>query len=104
MGMGTSGSPQDPIFWAHHCMVDYCWAKWNIELHNDNPNDPAWINTMWNHFVDGRGNPVSITAGVTPLLPLLSYRYESRTVGDFATPLEMQIGRASCRESVSQYV
>ncbi|WP_449422154.1 tyrosinase family protein [Rhodanobacter lindaniclasticus] len=40
MDMGTGGSPLDPIFWAHHGMVDYCWAKWNIELHNDNPNDP----------------------------------------------------------------
>ncbi|MGS0999061.1 tyrosinase family protein [Rhodanobacter sp. UC4451_H18] len=89
MDMGTGGSPQDPIFWAHHCMVDYCWAKWNIELHNDNPSDPTWINTTWNHFVDGNGNPVSISAGVTPLLPLLSYRYESSRVGDFATPLDM---------------
>ena len=22
-------------------MVDYCWAKWNIELDNDNTNDPG---------------------------------------------------------------
>ncbi|MEO6798455.1 MAG: tyrosinase family protein [Rhodanobacter sp.] len=87
--MGTGGSPQDPIFWAHHCMVDYCWAKWNIELHNDNPNDPTWFNTKWDYFVDGSGNPVSVIAGITPLMPLLSYRYESSTVGNYATPLDM---------------
>lgn len=89
MDMGTGGSPQDPIFWAHHCMVDYCWAKWNIELHNDNPNDPTWINTKWDYFVDGTGNPVSVIAGITPLMPLLSYRYESSTVGKYATPMDM---------------
>src|SRR6266702_2673684 len=26
--MGTGGSALDPVFWTHHCMVDYCWAKW----------------------------------------------------------------------------
>lgn len=79
--MVTGGSPLDPIFWCHHCMVDYCWAKWNIELQNDNTNVPAWTGTSWNHFVDGEGNPVSITAGLTTILPLLSYQYESSAIG-----------------------
>jgi tyrosinase len=79
--MATGGSPLDPVFWAHHCMVDYCWAKWNIELGNDNTNDATWGNTSWNHFVDGNGNPTSVTAGLTTIMPLLSYQYESSAIG-----------------------
>jgi tyrosinase len=79
--MGGGGSARDPLFWTHHCMVDYCWAKWNIELGNDNTNDPAWTGTSWDHFVDGTGNPASVTAGLTTVMPLLSYRYESSAVG-----------------------
>jgi len=79
--MVTGGSPLDPVFWMHHCMVDYCWAKWNIELENDNPNDPAWTDTAWDHFVNGKGDPVGVTAGITTLMPLLSYRYETSAIG-----------------------
>jgi tyrosinase len=83
--MVTGGSPLDPIFWAHHCMVDYCWAKWNIELDNDNTNDTGWNQTGWSHFVDGKGNSVSnVTAGITTLMPLLSYQYESSAIGSAA--------------------
>lgn len=81
--MATGGSPLDPVFWTHHCMVDYCWAKWNIELGNDNINDSGWLNTSWSHFVDGNGDPITITAFSTILMPLLGYRYESSTVGGF---------------------
>jgi tyrosinase len=87
--MVTGGSPLDPVFWAHHCMVDYSWAKWNIELGNDNTNDSAWINTSWNHFVDGKGDPASVSAGITILMPLLSYRYESSAVGSFGGAMDM---------------
>lgn len=87
--MVTGGSPLDPIFWAHHCMVDYCWAKWNNELGNDNPSAEAWNTTSWNHFVDGDGNPVSVTAGITVLMPLLSYQYESSAIGSHAAKAEM---------------
>jgi tyrosinase len=84
MDMRSGGSPLDPIFWAHHCMVDYCWAKWNLELDNDNTNDAAWMNTSWNHFVDRQGNPVTISAGLTTIMPLLSYQYESSAIGSAA--------------------
>ena len=30
-------------------------AKWNLELGRDNPNDAAWGDTRWDHFVDGSG-------------------------------------------------
>jgi tyrosinase len=84
MDMASGGSPLDPIFWAHHCMVDYCWAKWNLELDNDNTNDAAWLNTSWDHFVDGQGDPVTVSAGLTTLMPLLSYQYESSAIGSAA--------------------
>lgn len=70
-------------------MVDYCWAKWNIELDNDNTSDSAWQNTSWNHFVDGAGNPVNISAGLTTIMPLLSYRYETSAVGKFGAGLDV---------------
>jgi tyrosinase len=78
---GTGGSASDPLFWAHHCMVDYSWYKWNIELGNSNTNDPSWVNTIDSHFVDANKNPATEEAGVTTLMPLLSYQYESSAVG-----------------------
>lgn len=71
----------DPIFFMHHCMVDFCWAKWNLELGNDNTNDASWTQTNWTHFVDADGNPASVTSGVTTVMPLLSYQYESSAIG-----------------------
>lgn len=79
--MGGGGSALDPVFWAHHCMVDYCWAKWNIELGNNNTNDAAWVNTVNSHFVDEDGNAATSTAGITTLMPLISYQYESSAIG-----------------------
>lgn len=79
---GGFGSAADPIFWAHHNMVDYCWWKWNSELGNNNTNDNAWNSTTWNHFVDGQGNAVEVTAGATTLMPLISYQFESSAIGN----------------------
>lgn len=79
---GGFGSARDPIFWAHHNMADYCWAKWNIDLENNTTNDAAWTSTSWNHFVDAQGNPVEVTAGVTTIMPLLSYQFESSAIGN----------------------
>ena len=32
--MTTSNSPRDPVFWLHHCYVDYIYARWQ-EKHGD---------------------------------------------------------------------
>lgn len=93
--LGGTGSAMDPLFWMHHCMVDYCWAKWNIELENNNTNDSGWNGTTWDHFFDGNGDPASSTAGATTLMPLLSYRYECSTVGRFGCPLDLDSLSAS---------
>lgn len=78
---GGTASALDPIFWMHHCMIDYCWYKWNVDLGNDNTNDPAWLNTDEIQFVDADANPASVTAGITTIMPLLSYQYESSAIG-----------------------
>lgn len=85
---GGFGSAGDPIFWAHHNMVDYCWWKWNGELENNNTNDSAWATTSWNHFVDAQGNPSETTAGLTTIMPLLSYQFESSAIGSNAAKVE----------------
>ena len=89
--MGTGASGLDPLFWTHHCMVDYMWAKWNIELGNDNTNDPAWANTPNQHFVDANGTVAEMTAGITTILPLLTYQYESSAIG--SSPATLTIVR-----------
>jgi tyrosinase len=70
-------------------MIDYCWAKWNLELENNNTNDTTWINHVNSHFVDTDGNPATDTAGITTLMPLLSYRYESSAIGSHAATAEI---------------
>jgi len=79
--LGQFNSPLDPLFWMHHCMVDYCWYKWNVELGRSNTSDAAWTNHSNGNFFDGAGNPATATAAVTVLMPLLAYRYESSAIG-----------------------
>jgi tyrosinase len=100
--MGTGASARDPIFWAHHCMVDYCWAKWNLELGNDNTNDPTWANTDNTHFVDANGNPTSATGAATTLMPLLSYQYESSAIG--SSPATAALRTKSAYQQLEQRV
>jgi tyrosinase len=85
--MGSYMSPLDPIFWCHHNILDYQWFNWNAARNNPNTNDPVWANfDLAGMFVDGDGNPVSYRVGLTPLMPLLSYRFESDTIGESASP------------------
>lgn len=87
--MCTGGSALDPVFWTHHCMIDYCWAKWNLELGNNNTNDNTWTSHVNSHFVDADGNPATDTAAITTIMPLLSYRYESSAIGSHAATAEI---------------
>jgi tyrosinase len=79
--LGSFASARDPLFWMHHCMIDYCWAKWNIDLNNNNTNDATWSNHVNSHYVDADGNPTDSTAAITTIMPLLSYQYESSAIG-----------------------
>jgi tyrosinase len=100
--MASGGSPLDPIFWPHHGMIDYCWAKWNLELGNNNSNDPAWTNTNNEHFVDADGNPMSMQAGLTTILPLISYQYESSAIG--SSPATAAVKTKSAYEKLKQRI
>jgi len=100
--MGTGGSALDPLFWVHHCMVDYCWAKWNIDLRNNNTNDPTWINHANSHFVDADGTPAMDTAGITTIMPLLSYQYESSAIG--SSPATAAIRTKSAFQKVERRI
>ena len=82
--LGQYDSPLDPLFYNHHCMVDYCWYKWNVEMGRQNTNDQTWLNRSNGQFVDGNGSPATSTALATILMPLLSYRYESSAIGSAA--------------------
>lgn len=79
--MGTGGAALDPIFWTHHCMIDYCWDNWNINRGHDNPNDETWLDQEWTDFVDEDGNSVKMSVRTTLLMPLLAYQYESSQIG-----------------------
>jgi len=82
--MVSGGSSIDPIFWMHHNMIDYCWWKWNIELGNSSPSDPAWQNTTWTHFFDENGAPAEMSAISTAIMPLLSFQFEESPIASFA--------------------
>jgi tyrosinase len=83
--MGTGGSPLDPIFWTHHCMIDYCWYDWNANRGHDNTNDPDWVNQNWtDHFVDRHGDPADARVALSILLPLITYQYEESQIGTAA--------------------
>jgi hypothetical protein len=83
--MGQGNSPLDPVFWTHHCMVDYCWYDWNVNRNHANPSDATWLTTSWNHFFDEEGNPATIEAATTQWMPLLSYQYEETQIGTSAS-------------------
>ena len=85
--MGSYMSPLDPVFWCHHNILDYHWYYWNSVRNNPNTSDAAWANfDLSGMFVDGDGNPVSYKVGATPVMPLLSYRFESDTLGTGVAP------------------
>ncbi len=78
--METGASPNDPIFFLHHCNIDRLWAMWQMDGHSGtganaypaaniystghNLNDPMW---PWVGATPGYS--VSINALVNSLLP-----------------------------------
>jgi tyrosinase len=80
--MQTGASPLDPLFWTHHCMIDYCWYDWNANRNHDNTNDPEWVDQNWtDHFVNRNGDPVEARVAVSILFPLITYQYEESQIG-----------------------
>jgi hypothetical protein len=62
-------------------MVDYCWAKRNIEM--GTARQTIRLNHVNEHFVDADGNATTLQ----PLRPCpASYQYESSAIAQPATP------------------
>ncbi|GAA3004698.1 hypothetical protein GCM10020229_15770 [Kitasatospora albolonga] len=38
--MSTGMSPNDPVFWLHHCFIDKLWSEWQ-KRHPSSPYLPA---------------------------------------------------------------
>ena len=79
--MTTFLSARDPIFWAHHNMVECLWVEWNMTRGNPNTNDPAWVDRAFNEFSDRQGNPITVSVAELLLHPLFNYRYEDTRLG-----------------------
>jgi tyrosinase len=80
--MGGYQSPQDPIFWMHHNMIECLWVEWNIVRKNANTSDSAWSGfTFSQNFFDTSGNPVDISVAATLLMPVLSYQFDGACGG-----------------------
>jgi tyrosinase len=74
--MGGYMSPLDPVFWAHHNMIERCWVERNFVHNLPNPSDRAWLDRELTEFCDENGNPVRISVATTLLFPVFSYRYD----------------------------
>ncbi len=78
---GRARSPRDPVFWVHHAMIDACWFEWNFRRSHGNPDDDDWNSREMRGFVDGDGNPTTMTVADSLLLPVTSYQYDDLQLG-----------------------
>lgn len=70
--MGDGLSPLDPIFWNHHCMVDFLWAEWQMKGYTTKDNDETYSNM----FCDRHGKPISFTNQSVRNFYSLGYTYD----------------------------
>lgn len=88
-GFGSSGppghigdglSPLDPVFWMHHCMVDFMWAKWQAAGNQTQDKDETYADM----FVDKDGNPITFTSTGVRDFVNLGFTYDGiQAAGDF---------------------
>jgi len=69
--MGSGLSPLDPIFWMHHAMVDFMWARWQ-KAGNVTQDNPA----TYKMFVDADGKPVTFTSKQVHDFEAMGYTYD----------------------------
>jgi tyrosinase len=87
--MSSFMSPLDPIFWAHHGMIDRCWVDWNIVRNHANTSDSAWTDRKFTEFCDENGNPVEISVISAVLMPIFNYQYDA-PIGGGASSLVLR--------------
>jgi tyrosinase len=67
----VSVAAYDPLFWAHHAMIDRLWYLWQIDTHERPPAD-LLDRALW---------PFPMTVRQTLDIGLLGYEYAVRVVG-----------------------
>jgi len=86
--MGSMYSPDDPVFWCHHCNVDRLWAFWqdcyDYESYSNTPEGqlPSKLYSSWGF----ERCPASDKYGLTDQIPFW-YIYENRYVYAFPKDL-----------------
>jgi hypothetical protein len=58
MGINSTAT-KDPIFWLHHCFIDYQWAKWQANFTSTNL-QPAYSSTAFSVFNSSLGSSPNI--------------------------------------------
>jgi tyrosinase len=102
-GMGaTAWAASDPIFWLHHCTVDWLWASWN-RAGGRNPGDAAFLAEKF-AFIDEHGRLARTACGDAMTTAALGYRYDralARPPGSLpfaADPSPLFIEHAAARD------
>lgn len=70
--IGSGLSPLDPIFWMHHTMVDFMWARWQKAGNVTQDQDQTYANM----FVDANGKPITFTSKQVHDFEALGYTYD----------------------------
>ena len=68
--MGGGASPNDPIFYMHHCNIDRLWAMWQINGHQGAAFYPAAGRTQGHNLNDIMWPWVGATPGYSPASPI----------------------------------
>ncbi len=72
----------DPVFWAHHCMIDRLWWLWQQDNRINAVPTPGWEDIVL--------EPFNMTVRDTLVANALGYEY-----ADSETPLEIEMQRAN---------
>ena len=68
--METGASPNDPLFFLHHCNIDRLWAMWQMDGHAGAAGYPSGASFSYGHNINDRMWPwVGSTVGYSVPLP-----------------------------------
>jgi hypothetical protein len=98
--MNTSCSPNDPVFWLHHCNIDRLWARWQKELMPGWPYlPPSGTDDVWpGHCLDDammtprQGGTLSPTPHSVLNHHALGYRYDTEATVQSHSSISWEMG------------